>query len=181
VVYTAPLSLKYEGNLAGKLDSDLVLPMIKLAERDGTPCTAGLRTVREILLRRAHRTLFAGDDDIDRLVQACGGHPRELLRLLKLCCEFAEDDCIDAATVDAAIRQLASEYRRFLEPEDYALLASIDRDDIHAGNDDRTRRLLYNLALLEYNDGAWRRSHPVVRTLEGYQRADPGCSDDFTR
>jgi hypothetical protein len=51
------------------------------------------------------------------------------------------------------------------------MLAGIDRDDIHAGNDDRTRRLLYNLALMEYNDGAWRRSHPVVRTLEGYQRA----------
>jgi hypothetical protein len=39
-----------------------------------------------------------------------------------------------------------------------------------AGNDERTRRLLYNLALLEYNDGTWRRSHPVVRTLEGYRR-----------
>ena len=171
VVYTAPLSLKYEGNLAGKLDADLVLPMIKLTERNGTPCDAGLRAVREILLRRADPTLFAAEADIDGLIQHCGGHPRELLRLLKLCCEFAEDDCIDAPTVQAAIRQLASEYRRFLEPADYALLASIDRDDIHAGNDDRTRRLLYNLALLEYNDGAWRRSHPVVRTLEGYQRA----------
>lgn len=171
VVYTAPLSLKYEGNLAGKLDSDLVLPMIKLAERDGAACEAGRRAVRDILLRRADRALFADDEDIERLVRHSGGHPRELLRLLKLCCEFAEADCIDAATVEAAIRQLASEYRRFLEPEDYDLLARIDRDDIHAGNDTRTRRLLYNLALLEYNDGTWRRSHPVVRTLEGYRRA----------
>ncbi|WP_295878484.1 hypothetical protein [uncultured Thiohalocapsa sp.] len=177
VVYTAPLSLKYEGNLAGKLDADLMLPMIKLAERNGTPCDAGMRAVRDILLRRADRTLFATDDDIERLVQACGGHPRELLRLLKLCCEFAEDDCIDAATVDAAVRQLASEYRRFLAPDDYALLAGIDRDGIHAGNDERTRRLLYNLALLEYNDGTWRRSHPVVRTLEGYARAAEAAAE----
>jgi hypothetical protein len=73
--------------------------------------------------------------------------------------------------VDLAIKQLASEYRRFLEPDDYALLAKLDGDEIHAGNDQRTRRLLYNLALLEYNDASWRRSHPVVRTLEGYQRA----------
>jgi hypothetical protein len=28
---------------------------------------------------------------------------------------------------------------------------------------------MYQLALLEYNDGSWRRSHPVVRRLEGYQ------------
>jgi hypothetical protein len=171
VVYTAPLSLKYEGNLAGKLDADLVLPMIKIDERDGAPCGAGRRAVRDILLRRADRALFAGDAEIERLTEHCGGHPRELLRLLKLCCELAEENRIDGATVEAAVKQLASEYRRFLEPEDYRLLAHIDRDGIHAGNDERTRRLLYNLALLEYNDGTWRRSHPVVRTLEGYRRA----------
>jgi hypothetical protein len=93
-----------------------------------------------------------------------------MLRLLKLCCEFAEGNLIESATVDLAIRQLASEYRRFLEPDDYALLAKIDGDNSHSGNDERTRKLLYNLALLEYNDGTWRRSHPVIRTLEGYQK-----------
>lgn len=171
VVYTAPLSLKYEGNLTNRLDADLVLPMIKLSERDGGRCEAGVRAVTDILLKRADRSLFAGETEIDRLVEHCGGHPRELLKLLKLCCEFAEDDVIDAGTVEQAIAQLASEYRRFLEPDDYRLLAQLDGDAIHAGNDERTRKLLYHLALLEYNDGAWRRSHPVVRTLDGYRRA----------
>ncbi|MFM7266612.1 MAG: hypothetical protein ACKOZW_13675 [Cyanobium sp.] len=36
VIYTAPLHLKYDGRLGGKLDSDLLLPMMKLQERDGT-------------------------------------------------------------------------------------------------------------------------------------------------
>jgi Ni2+-binding GTPase involved in maturation of urease and hydrogenase len=170
-VYTAPITLKYESNLAGKLDADLVLPMIKLYEKDNARCEAGWNAMRDILLRRANRSVFASEADIDRLVEHSGGHPRELLRLLKLCCEFAEDDTLDAVTVESAIKQLASEYRRFLEPDDYALLAKLDDDEIHAGNDERTRRLLYNLALLEYNDASWRRSHPVVRTLEGYQRA----------
>ncbi|HEX5337970.1 MAG TPA: hypothetical protein VFW53_06005 [Gallionella sp.] len=169
VIYTAPLSLKYEGN-TGKLD-DLVLPMIKLYERDGGRCEAGWRALRDMLLRRADKSLFSGDAEIERLIEHSGGHPRELLRLLKLCCEFAEDGVIDAATVDASIKQLASEYRRFLEPDDYALLADIDRQPEHSGNDERARKLLYNLALLEYNDGSWRRSHPVVRALEGYRRA----------
>lgn len=175
-VYTAPINLKYESHLAGKLDADLVLPMIKLYEKDGARCEAGWSAMRGILLLRADRSLFAGDADIDRLVEHSGGHPRELLRLLRLCCEFAEDDALDMATVELAIKQLASEYRRFLEPDDYALLARIDNDEIHAGNDERTRRLLYNLALLEYNDASWRRSHPVVRTLEGYQRARAALS-----
>lgn len=175
-VYTAPITLKYESNLAGKLDADLVLPMIKLYEKGGGRCDAGWSAMRDILLLRADRSVFASEAEIDCLVEHSGGHPRELLRLLKLCCEFAEDDTLDVATVESAIKQLAAEYRRFLEPDDYALLARIDGDDIHAGNDERTRRLLYNLALLEYNDASWRRSHPVVRTLEGYQRARSALS-----
>lgn len=169
VIYSAPLSLKYEGN-TGKLD-DLVLPMIKLYERDGTRCEAGWKALRDILLLRADISLFSSDAEIERIIGQCGGHPREMLRLLKLCCEFAEDGVIDAATVQSAVAQLASEYRRFLEPEDYALLAKIDKNPVHGGNDKRTRKLLYNLALLEYNDGSWQRSHPVVRMLDGYTRA----------
>ena len=174
VIYTAPLHLKYSGTFAGKLDADLVLPMIKLQERDGAACPAGVSALTEMLLRRADRRLFSSQIEIDRLVQHCGGHPRELLRLLKLCCEYA-DTLIDNTAVEQAIRQLASDYRRFLEPDDCALLVRLDRDEIHSGNDERTRQLLYRLALLEYSDGSWRRSHPVVRTLQGYvSAAAPG-------
>lgn len=176
-LYAAPLDLKYGGNLSARqLDADIVLPMIKPNERDGSPYPPGQQALREILLHRADRALFASDAEIGRLVDACGGHPRELLRLLKLCCEFAEDDLIDAPTVELAIRQLAAEYRAFLEREDYVLLQRLDTDDVHAGNDERTRRLLHNLALLEYNDGSWRRSHPVVRTLEGYRLLATGAA-----
>lgn len=172
VVYAAPLHMQYEGMLTGKLVT-LTLPMVKLHEQDGTPCQAGLSAMRELLLRRADRSLFTSDAEIDRLVLACGGHPRELLRLLARCCEFA-DEAIDGRTVDRAIAQLASEYRRFLELDDYRLLRKIDADDVQAGDEDRMRRLLYRLAIMEYNDGSWRRSHPVVRTLAGYLHADPG-------
>jgi hypothetical protein len=169
-IYAAPLQLKYVGTLAGKLDADLVLPMIKLNERDGSPCTAGREALTALLLKRIDRKLFDTDAEVARLVDSSGGHPRELLRLLKLCCEYA-DERIDAQTVERAVAQLASEYRRFLEPEDYQWLVRLDRDEMHDGNDERTRGLLLRLALLEYNDGSWRRSHPVVRTLEGYARA----------
>jgi hypothetical protein len=173
-IYTAPLNLKYDGSLGGKLDADMVLPMIKLQDRDDARWEPGWTVLRDLLLRRADRSLFAagaeGDAQIDRLVQACGGHPRELLRLLKLCCEMA-DDKLDAPVVDRAIAQLASEYRRFLLPDDYKLLAAIDADPVHGGNDTRAQELLYRLALLEYNDGGWRRSHPVIRTLDGYLQA----------
>ncbi|MBM5818143.1 MAG: ATP-binding protein [Cyanobacteria bacterium K_Offshore_surface_m2_239] len=170
VIYTAPLDLKYDGRLDGKLDADIVLPMIKLVERDGRPFVTGLDTMRALLLRRADRGLFASDAEVDRLVVFSGGHPRELLRLLKLCCEVA-DASIDAAVVETAIQKLASEYRYFLRPDDYTLLKAIDSHPAHGGNDQRAQELLHRLALLQYNEGTWRRSHPVVRTLEGYDLA----------
>jgi len=171
VVYTAPLALKYEGNLVTGIDADLFLPLMKIAEQDGSPAAEGLRVMREMLLRRAAESLFEGDAPIDALVASCGGHPRELLRLLKLCCEFSDGRRITAEVAERGIAALAAEYRRFLEPEDYEHLANIDINSLHTGNDVRTRALLYNLALLEYNEGSWRRSHPVVRRLEGYKDA----------
>ena len=169
-LYTAPLHLKYDGRLGGKLDADMVLPMMKLQERDGSRCEAGWDTLRRLLLLRADRSLFASDADIDKLVESCGGHPRELLRLLKLCCEDAENT-IDAPVVQRAVAKLASNYRYFLKPSDFSLLRAIDANPAHGGNDQATQDLLHRLALLEYNDGSWRRSHPVVRLLEGYLNA----------
>ena len=170
VIYTAPLHLKYDGRLGGKLDADIVLPMMKLYERDGRRFEAGWRTMRRLLLLRAHRCLFTSDAEVDRLVEFSGGHPRELLRLLKLCCELAEDR-IDASVVQTAIQKLAADYRYFLKPADYVLLKTIDSNPADGGNDEQAQQLLHRLALLQYNDGTWRRSHPVVRTLEGYRAA----------
>lgn len=166
-IYAAPLDLKYDGRLGGKLDADMVLPMMKLQERDGSRCNEGWVALRGLLLQRADRSLFAEDSDIERLVEFCGGHPRELLRLLKLCCEYA-NTVIDADVVQRAIDKLASDYRYFLKPDDYTQLKAIDSNPAHGGNDERAQELLHRLALLQYNDGKWRRSHPVVRTLEGY-------------
>ena len=170
VIYTAPLYLKYSGRPVTKLH-DLVLPMIKLNERDGSRCEAGHTALRDLLLRRADRSLFASHEDIEELVNLCGGHPRELLRLLRECCLESDDDLIDSHVVAAAAKRVASDYRRFLQPDDYILLASLDANPLHGGNTEAIQNLLHNLALLEYNDGSWRRSHPLVRILEGYEAA----------
>lgn len=170
IIYTAPLELKYEGGLTGKLNSDIVLPMIKLFNRDGSRWEAGWQALRAMLLNRANRTLFASDAEIDKLVEYSGGHPRELMSLLQLVCEYSESYLLDADAVEKAIMQRASDYRRFLSVHDYKLLVATDLAQEHDGNDADTWNLMYRLALLEYNDGSWRRSHPVVRRLEGYQK-----------
>ncbi len=169
VIYTAPLYLKYQGSLVGRLQ-DLVLPMIKLQDKTGGPYEPGVRAMRDLLLRRAAPELFQTDEVISRLIELSGGHPRELLRLLQLCCEYA-DEVIGPAELEQAANQLAADFRRFLTKEDYELLVQIDAESSHQGTSEQTQNLLYKLALMEYNDGSWRRPHPVVRLLEGYQQA----------
>lgn len=170
-VYTAPISLKYEGLLHASLETDLVLPMIKLQDQEGRRFDIGWDCLRDMLLRRADRSVFAEEATIDRLVEMSGGHPREMLRLLKYACEAADGDKLDAAAVENAVKTLASEYRYFLASEDYALLATADAGREQDGNEGRVGDLLLRCALLQYNDGSWRRSHPVVRLLSGYLRA----------
>ncbi len=172
VIYTAPLYLKYQGNLVGKLQ-DIVLPMIKLQERNNSDCALGLSVMRELLIRRVDPSLFTEEAVITELVKKSGGHPREMLRLLQLCCEFA-DERIGMDDLKKATYQLASDYRRFLTAEDYQLLVQIDAESRHEGTSAQIQNLLYKLALMEYNDGSWRRSHPVVRLLDGYTAALAG-------
>ena len=176
VVYTAPLSMKYEGAIPQLLDSDLVLPLLKLSDIDGNPYPPGMAAMSDMLLRRAARSLFADDAVVAQLVTASGGHPRELLRLLKLSCELMSGNTIDGAVVEKAIAKLAGEFRRWLEADDYALLVTEYRNRKVLDTQPRAHKLLNNLALLEYNDGSWRRPHPAVRTLEGFLRADSAAS-----
>ena len=108
---------------------------------------------------------------LDRLVAASGGHPRDLMRLLDHAFGHATSDHFDGEAVTEAIRAMAGDYRRILEPDDYRLLAEIDRGGAaYTPHGEATSRLLANLALLEY-DGDWWQSHPVVRTLPGYRTA----------
>lgn len=172
VLYTAPITLKYGGTSVSKLDTDEVLPIIKLQEREGGRYEAGWAAMREMLGKRIDPNSFTDPALIERLIEYSGGHPRELLRLVRLACELTELDRIQPPTLEKAIDKLAADFRYWLQPEDYTLLTRVDADNgAHIGNDERVRQLLWRLALLQYNDGSWRHSHPVVRRLEGYRQA----------
>ncbi|MEI6343249.1 MAG: hypothetical protein WCR07_14955 [Verrucomicrobiota bacterium] len=142
------------------------------------PIPAAYDVMRQMILMRAPARFFDPDPVetgdwslLDRLVGASGGHPRDLMRLLDHAFGHAGGDCFDADSVTQAIRSLAGEYRRILEPDDYRMLAEIDRGGPRCRPQcDATRRLLGNLALLEY-DGDWWQSHPLVRSLPDYRNA----------
>ena len=177
-VYCAPVHLAYEGTNVGKDFSSIFrLPMIKLINSDGSLHEEGRSAMREMLHRRAPTGLF--DAGVaDRLVAHSGGHPRDLLRLLQNAFKHAEDDRFDDASVHQAVREMAADFRRMLNPDDYRILAAIDAGHRSPSGSERNR-LLYTLALLEYNDYFWR-SHPVIRSTQEYKAAKEslGGSDE---
>ena len=173
-IYCAPIHLLYEEGNTIEQDFNRVfkLPMIKIRNADGSSNPAGYEAMRAMLYLRAAEHLF--DDGVaDKLVTYSGGHPRDLLRLLQQAFQHAEHDRFDEASARRAVGESASVFRRILGPDDYRLLAeidSIDWDVEQPPSTEHTRRLLYNLALLEYNDHYWR-SHPAVQTTAAYKRA----------
>lgn len=172
-LYCAPIHLIYEGNtIEQDFNRVFKLPMIKIENADGTRNEPGCDAMRAMLYRRAAENLF----DIgvaDYLIAHSGGHPRDLLRLLQQAFQHAEHDRFDDEAARRAVGETASMLRRILEADDYRLLAAIDSIDWNAeqpASTEQTRRLLYNLALLEYNDHYWR-SHPAVQTTAAYRNA----------
>lgn len=170
-MYCAPIHLIYEGNQIGQIFPFIFkLPMIKLTEK-GSPdrIETAYQVMRDMIFRRADPSLFQPVAIVDQLIQYSGGHPRDLLRLLSYAFGAAEGDQFDQAAVTKATKQLATDYRRLLDTGDYPLLREVDRAGAeHHQNSERVRYLLFNLALLEYN-AYWWQSHPVIRTLPGYQ------------
>ena len=172
VLYTAPISLKFSIAGISRLATDDALPIIKLTTMDGERFDAGWTAMREMLARRIDLSVFADDALIEKLIASSGGHPRELLQLLTQVCLVCETATITDADVEKALDRWASQYRDWLSPDDYTLLARIDAaKSNHDGNDEQIKILLWRLALLQYNDGSWRATHPIVKRLEGYRVA----------
>ncbi len=185
-IYCALIHLIYTSNAVQQgFDHVCKIPSLKLHEKHDPRATTGppeisatYQVLRKLILKRAPASLFDPDphatgdwSTVDYLIRSAGGHLRDLLRLLGYAFEQATGDRFDLAAAKLAVKALASDYRRFLQPEDFARLVEIDTGDAeYAPNDERSRNLLFNLALLEYNDFWWQ-SHPVVRTLPAYQQA----------
>ena len=173
VVYCAPIDLISERGVLAQSFSIVRLPMIKLADKHAeTPLPEAMEAMRRMALARIDARLFTDAGAIlDYLIRVSGGHPRDLIRLLSYALAESFGRPIDQAAAEEAVRRLATDYRRIIQQDDYALLATIDwAPPEYTPIDKNTRRLLYDLALLEYNSFWWA-SHPAVRTLDGYRTA----------
>lgn len=170
-VYCAPIHLLYEGNQVQQGFNQFILPMIKIFhEKSDKKYNEGYEALREIVYKRADKKLFETETIVDLLIENSGGNPRDLLKLLHYTLRVSDMDHFKEKDVQKAIHNLAMDYRMFLNTEDYEILYKIDHSGLADENSGQIRELLYNLAILQYNNYWWH-SHPVIRHLDGYKRA----------
>jgi len=174
-MYSAPIDMLYAGNQLQQFFQHFTLPMIKIANKDGSINRAGYEVLRNMIFKRADALLFDSDDIVDTIIEYSGGNPRHVIQLLSYAYSHAEKEVFDKEAVDNAINDLSVVFMGFLSTEDYKALCHIDKtgDDTSS---EQVRNLLYHLALLEYNK-FWRKSHPAVQRLQAYKECFENSKD----
>lgn len=186
VVYTVPISVIYSDKattVTAIFPDYQVLPMLKVKNRDGSDYTPGLEAVRRILASRIDLEVLFTSEAVDYLCRACGGHPRDLMILVRYACQYALGSVwpqpIALPAVRRAEARLVAEYGRMIPEDHFPLLARVFISKA-IQNDDAHELMLYNLSVLEYINGAppWHDVHPAVTHLPRFQEA---LSNERTR
>jgi len=171
LIICAPISVLLEDGGSAQRFPRMRLPMVKVFDRDESERPTAVAALMKLIAQRMPLSYFDSEDTVKYLVRQSGGHPRDLIRLVRTCFSKLDQAPITQTIAQQAVALVASEYKRNVHRDDWADLVGIDQS---LGDDtDRTEerlRLLYDLVLLEYNSYWWR-SHPLVRSLPSYQKA----------
>lgn len=176
IIYTIPISMFYSVMapvLTSIFPDYVVLPMIKNRTREGKLSEAGIQVLREMLSRRIAVEEVFTDEAVDHLCRMCGGHPRDLMTLVRYATRYAQNRWPRPIDLNAAIRatgSLITEYNRTIPEEHYPLLARVHVNK-SVSNDAAHRLMLYNQSVLEYYNGPppWHDVHPVVLELPKFK------------
>jgi hypothetical protein len=114
VVYTVPPWLKIKSpGVASLYDNSQQIPCVKVRNRDGTPCRAGLDALERLIRKRGDWERLLGDRvSLDALCLASGGYLRDLFRLLQALLRQARGRELptDAATRELIMDEIRNSY-----------------------------------------------------------------------
>lgn len=185
LIYTIPLDLMFSNDLlrlANRFGANpMVLPMVPLQDRHGTPNPAGLDLLRQMVLIRAFPDLEAAQrlervtllfdrlETLDHLCHASGGHMRNLIRLLDGCLR-KQDPPFSGDTLTAVIRNERDSLQGLISDDEWTeLLRAVGNRAVQGDID--YNLLVRSLFLYEYRDaqGRWFGINPLLTESERYQ------------
>lgn len=177
IVYTFPIYLFYFPEfryIESNFDGIILLSMIKVKSKDGTPYKAGIEALKSIIYRRAEEKLFA-DEVINYVIQKSGGCIRTAFSILHeatLCAEmeYMEDESVPEAdrvisleNAHCGFRPVKSSFERSIRKEHLPILQEIHKNKKPIlDDDDMLMDLLCSLAVIEYNGERWCDLNPAI-------------------
>ncbi|MEZ4297255.1 MAG: hypothetical protein R3B70_19990 [Polyangiaceae bacterium] len=178
VIYTFPLWLRFRSApLGGLYDREpQVLPMVKTVEPDGSMFRPGIDKLSELIARRVDVHKVFGDSEVLMpILEASGGYPRDLIRMVRELLYTASDFPVKAADVNQVIDQTAETYSQNIRSPDVDLLVEIARTHSLPDGDETKLahfgRLLERFLVLAYRNGReWYDLHPLVRLAPAVER-----------
>lgn len=173
-IYTFPLWLRFRtAGLGGNYDSDpFILPMVKIRDHaSGARFEHGIAKLSELVGRRLDVKAVFGEEHertLTPILEASGGYPRDLLRMVRELLRRARQFPVQAADVDAVIDSLAEQYGMIIRSTDLDLLAEVAASHMLPPGDSAQLasfgRLLERWLVLAYRNGReWYDLHPLVR------------------
>lgn len=190
-IYTVPISMMYglsARELGGVFDRAHVLPMIKSHEpqvNGGGPSQAGVQKLREIIGLRMDVAALCEPEAVEYFCRVCGGHPRDLMTLVRNSIEYADDEAKSRPITLAAARraegQLVSAFARMIPEEYFEKLAAVYETNKIKKDADH-QKMLFSQSVLEYADEPdeaeaepekepWHDVHPAVQKLKSFREA----------
>lgn len=171
MIYTFPMALRFSDGYNAALrnfDAYFYFHNFAIRHANGEDDGPGIDALRQIVRKRLEPALLA-DDALDLLVEACGGSPVDLVRLVRNAANYGLDHeevpVLGINDVRDAIKDLRREISAPLTKHDWQVLRRRHQDR-ELTNDPENRRLLFNGALIEYsNDIQWCDVHPVLWPL----------------
>ena len=175
-VFTVPIALLYsrERGLLDKLDdSETVLPIIKVRDRQGQPIAENIALLREMVLPRLPELdEVMSDAAFTELVLSSGGVLRDLVRMLREAClhvmTHAPPQRIDVGDLAPVFAVVRNSFLRQVHRDLYPRLREVQgAGSARGGGMDAALAQLLNLtAVLEHtNDETWYRVHPLAEFL----------------
>ena len=169
IIYTFPISLRYSSRFQDIVNiygaNIFTLPMVKITNKeDNTTYDAGINILKEIVYKRADRSLFE-EGAIDLLVRKTGGSIRDIFNSIILAARYADNvnqSTILKKDIELALTELTSQLRLSLITSDYAKLWKIHQEKQDIEDNNLMLNYLRARVVLEYNGDHWCDVHPVV-------------------
>jgi len=174
-LFTLPIELASDRRSIDKFSIVEHFPFIKIAERNGTPIREAYERFKEFVYRRIDRSLFDSEETVEKAIKYGGGAPRELLRILKKANLYTDEDVgiITERNLDKALRRLANQIAQYLTKEDWNQLRIIEENN-RTGKETlyshEIANLIEKIIVLEYNDGTYKRIHPLLELSAAYRQ-----------